>query len=693
MNQVENQIRGVLGQLNSRRHYLVPAILLSLVAVLVVPLPPAMLDVLLAANISLAAVILLTTIYTKSPLDFSVFPALLLITTLGRLVLNVASTRLILSADASSPEDAVGMAGHVIEAFGGFVAGSSIIVGAIIFLILVIVQFVVVTKGATRMSEVAARFTLDAMPGRQMAIDADLSAGLIDEPSATKRRDNVLREADFYGAMDGASKFVRGDAIAGLVIIIINIVGGLAVGIIERGWSPGATFELFTRLTIGDGLASQIPSFLIAVAAGLIVARAGDRRSLGLEIPTQLVSQPAALALVAGFLVVLSILTPLPMLPLMILAVVLGGLAWSSHKQRLEEEVAEIEEEPTVILETTHAAKGVDMLQVELGIGLLSLAQVEQGGHLLERISAVRAAVSQELGLTVPPVRVLDNIELSNSSYRIKIRGGIVGEGTLHREMSMIVVGEEVGRGLDGIREIEPVFGLSALWVSSDRQDEVQELGLTSVDALSVLVTHVSHVVMRHASELISWEEVSKLVDGLKKTSPRLVDETLGSGLTISKLHQILKMLLAEQVPIIDMETIVETAADHVSSSLESCAESVRIALRRQICSTVSSPNGFGQQVIHCITLPPAVEAVMNSNSASDLQPKTLATALGHAAQALVNEGWPPVVVVSSQTARRFLREAVSQYDPSMIILSQQEIVSEVDLQVVGTIDVASRAS
>jgi len=693
MNLIANRFEGFLAQLVSRRHYLVPGLVLSLVAVLVVPLPPAMLDVLLAANISLAAVILLTTIYTKSPLDFSVFPALLLITTLGRLVLNVASTRLILSADASSPEAAVGMAGQVIEAFGGFVAGSSIIVGAIIFLILVIVQFVVVTKGATRMSEVAARFTLDAMPGRQMAIDADLSTGLIDEREATGRRDRVLREADFYGAMDGASKFVRGDAIACLVIIVVNIVGGLGVGLIERGWSPGATFELFTRLTIGDGLASQIPSFLIAVAAGLIVARAGDRRPLGLEIPSQLVSQPAALALVATFLVVLSILTPMPTIPLLILAAVLAGLAWSSHQQRIEEEIAENVEEPIIIPETTTVASRVDILQVELGIGLLSLTQVEQGGYLLERIAAIRASVSQELGLVVPPIRVLDNIELANSSYRIKIRGGIVGEGTIHRDREMVVVGDDVGRGLDGIREKEPVFGLSALWVSTDRHEEVRELGLTSVDSLSVLVTHLSHVVTQYASELISWEEVSRLVDGLKQTSPKLVEETMGDGLTISNLHQILKSLLAEQVPIIDMETIVESASNNTNTSIQSAVEIVRIALRRQICSKVSLPNNRGQQSIHCITLPPAVEAVMCQSGFDELQPESIAIALTHATAPLLNNGRPAVVVVSTSSARRLLRDAVAPFDASIVVLSQQEIVSEVDLEIVGTIDVASRAS
>ncbi len=361
-----NQLETIIDSIVKRKHLLVPSLLLGLVAVLVVPLPPTVLDIFLAANISLAAVILLTTIYTKSPLDFSVFPALLLITTLGRLVLNVASTRLILSADTPTPEQGDAIAGHVIEAFGTFVAGSNIVVGGIIFLILVVVQFVVVTKGATRMSEVAARFTLDAMPGRQMAIDADLSAGLIDEQQATNRRDEVMREADFYGAMDGASKFVRGDAVAGLVIIIINIVGGLAVGIAMKGWTVLETAELFTRLTIGDGLASQIPSFLIAIAAGLIVARAGNRTPLGIEIPKQLVSQPAAIGLVACFLVALSV-TPLPTLPLLILAAALALLSWSSYKQKEAEEVNdedEINEEVTPSSIVSDSA-----IQLELGRG------------------------------------------------------------------------------------------------------------------------------------------------------------------------------------------------------------------------------------------------------------------------------------------------------------------------------------
>ncbi|MBT5366045.1 MAG: FHIPEP family type III secretion protein, partial [Phycisphaerae bacterium] len=467
-----NRFDSLINEIIKRKHFLVPTFLLGLVAVLVIPLPPALLDIFLAANISLAAVILLTTVYTKSPLDFSVFPALLLITTLGRLVLNVASTRLILSADTPTPEQGDAIAGHVIEAFGTFVAGSNIVVGGIIFLILVVVQFVVVTKGATRMSEVAARFTLDAMPGRQMAIDADLSAGLIKEREATTRRDEVMREADFYGAMDGASKFVRGDAIAGLVIIIINIVGGLAVGIVMKGWSIVETAELFTRLTIGDGLVSQIPSFLIAIAAGLIVARAGNRTPLGIEIPKQLVSQPAAIGLVSAFLVALS-LTPLPTVPLLILAVALALLSWSGYKQKeeakeeAEQEVAQAEKQSSqlISIDTT--------LELELGMGLLPLASQNNSQNLVQKISDLRGSIVHDLGIVIPSVRIKDNLTLNANTYRLYLKGGVVAEGVVYKDRYMVVAGDEISNDLEGIREREPVFGYSAVWVTEEAMKDL----------------------------------------------------------------------------------------------------------------------------------------------------------------------------------------------------------------------------
>ena len=570
MNATMNRLDSILVKLMNQKHLLVPAMLLGLVAVLVVPLPPGMLDVLLAANISLAAVILLTTVYTKSPLDFSVFPALLLMTTLGRLVLNVASTRLILSADATTPEEGSAMAGQVIEAFGTFVAGSSIIVGGIIFLILIVVQFVVVTKGATRMSEVAARFTLDAMPGRQMAIDADLSAGLISEHEATTRRDSVLREADFYGAMDGASKFVRGDAIAGLVIILINIIGGFAVGAIVKGWSISETAMLFTKLTIGDGLASQIPSFLIAIAAGLIVARAGNKTPLGLEIPKQLISQPAALGLVAVFLAILSI-TPLPTIPLLALATTLGLLSWTAHKkQEIEDIPVTSEVKPTQEERSTNLQSVVEL---ELGVGLLTLASGDREENLIKGMTSLRVATSSDLGFYIPSIRIHDNLALASNQYRIKLRGGIVGEGVIHKNRFMVVKEPNQHEDINGIHENDPVFGLPAVWVTGEVLDQLGELFVQALSPVSVIMTHLSNVTKLYAGELLSREQVSQLIEELGKTSPNLIEQTIENTVTIPRLHRVLTSLLEERVPIMDLTTIIEITADYADFELPECVE------------------------------------------------------------------------------------------------------------------------
>jgi flagellar biosynthesis protein FlhA len=677
------RLDALIAAVASRRGLLVPAVLLMLVAVLVVPLPPPLLDLLLAANISLAGVILLTTVYARSPLDFSVFPALLLITTLGRLVLNVASTRLILDADAANPESAELMAGHVIAAFGSFVAGSSIVVGAIIFLILVIVQFVVVTKGATRMSEVAARFTLDAMPGRQMAVDSDLAAGLIDESTAVERRDTLMREADFYGAMDGASKFVRGDAIAGLVIIAVNIIGGLAVGLFIKHWSVGESVDLFTRLTIGDGLASQIPSFLIAIAAGLIVARAGDRRPLGIEIPRQLVSQPAALGMVAVFLALLAI-TPLPTVPLLMMAVMLGGFAWLARDQETDRaEQVEQEDEATAMSPST----GIDPVQVELGVGLLGLVAAEEDTPLIDRIAAVRASVAGELGFIMPSVRVCDDIRLDAIAYRVRLRGGIVGEGVLHPNRLMVIGGDEIGRGLDGHREREPAFGLSAIWIEPDRRQEAEELGLQAVGPSTVLLTHLDNVVRRHASELLTREEVSRLVEQLRSSSPRLIEESIGETLPLPRLHHVLRALLAEGIPVLDLETIVEAAADAATLPMEQCVAAVRQALRRQICASVSHPGDRGKQEIRCLVLAPSIESTVIGGTTQ--ASRAVANAIESSARGLVAEGLP-IVVVTSSAARQQTWHAVARFIPGVAVIGREELVPEVELQVVGTVSMSS---
>lgn len=678
MNITMSKFESIVNSIVKRKHLLVPSLLLGLVAVLVVPLPPSILDFFLAANISLAAVILLTTVYSKSPLDFSVFPALLLITTLGRLVLNVASTRLILSADTPTPEQGDAIAGHVIEAFGTFVAGSNLVVGGIIFLILVIVQFVVVTKGATRMSEVAARFTLDAMPGRQMAIDADLSTGLINEQQATTRRDDVMREADFYGAMDGASKFVRGDAIAGLFIIMINIVGGLAVGIAMKGWTILETADLFTRLTIGDGLASQIPSFLIAIAAGLIVARAGNRTPLGIEIPKQLVSQPAAIGLVACFLVLLSV-TPLPTVPLLVLAGVLGLLSWSSYKQN---QVAE-EEQVTIVQEQSPSSIVNDSpIQLELGRALLGLASTEMPKNLVSKMSDLRASFLDEFGLVVPSIRIKDNLALPPNSYRLLLKGGVVGEGVVYKDRSMVVAGDEATQDIKGIREKEPIFGYSAIWVTEQVRLGLGDLFVQAMDPVTVIMTHISYIVKNNAAELLSREDVSTMVDELRTSSPHLVADVIGNELSISRLHHILKELLDEQVPLKELSTIIETAADCAELPLEACVEKVRCALRRQICSTLTLNSSEGKPIIRCVELPTQVGQELNN--------ERLTAAVHHAALPLVAEGLP-IVVVTSRESRKMMSSKVSDGKDEVVMLSEDEIVPEIDLQIVGKVESTDR--
>ena len=679
-----NRFDTLFNEILKRKHFLVPIFLLGLIAVLVIPLPPAMLDIFLAANISLAALILLITVYTKSPLDFSVFPALLLITTLGRLVLNVASTRLILSADTSTPEQGEAIAGHVIEAFGTFVAGSNIVVGGIIFLILIVVQFVVVTKGATRMSEVAARFTLDAMPGRQMAIDADLSAGLINERDATNRRDEVMREADFYGAMDGASKFVRGDAVAGLVIIIINIVGGLTIGIAMKGWSVLETAELFTRLTIGDGLASQIPSFLIAIAAGLIVARAGNRSPLAIEIPKQLVSQPAAIGLVSAFLVALA-LTPLPTMPLLFLAVVLALLSWSGYKQKEEEALtATRQEEEQVKEQTTQTTRTDSTLELELGKSLLPLASQSVSRNLVQKMADLRSAIFNDLGIVTPSISIKDNLALNVNTYRLCLKGGVVAEGIVYKNRYMVVVGEDISSDIEGIREREPVFGYSAVWVTEEALADLGDLFVQAMDPVTVIMTHLSYVIKAHASELLSREDVSVLIEELRVTAPRLVSDVIGNNLSVSRLHHIMKALLDEQVPLKDAATIVEAAADFSELPLEVSVEQVRRALRRQICATVSTQGADGKPIIRCVSLPEEIElSLQTKQSIGD----GLSAAVHHAALPLVAEGLP-IVVVTSREARSSLRKEIVNGVDDIIVLSREEIVPEVDLQIIGTIQV-----
>jgi len=685
------------------RGLIVPVAMMALLVVVIVPLPPALMDVLISANISIAVIMLLTTVYLTEPLDFSVFPSLLLGTTLMRLVLNISTTRMILSADANTPEEAVGVAGKVISSFGSFVSGDSLVVGVIIFTILVVVQFVVVTKGSTRISEVAARFTLDALPGKQMAIDADLNAGLINEEEAKEQRKRVRDEADFFGAMDGSAKFVRGDAVAGIIITIVNIIGGFAVGALEKGWGIRESADLFTRLTIGDGLVSQIPSFLIAVSSGLVVTRSGAKGTLGDEVTSQLTSRPMALGLGAGFMVVLAI-SPLPTVPLLGAGAVLGSLSYVITRQRRSTSLAA---EATDSGAQAGAAEPpaveklmkVDALELEVGYGLVRLVDRKQGGDLLDRISASRRQLAVEMGFVMPPVRIRDNMTLEPNVYRFRIRGNVVAENSLDPDRVLAMDSGVASSPIDGVPTREPAFGLDAWWIEPGLKSRAESLNYTVVDSASVLVTHLTEVVKRNAAELLTREEVNNLIEQLKEKSPRLVEEVIPNILKPGELQKVLQALLAERVPVRDLETIVETLSDWAPKTrdLDVLTEYVRHALRRTICELQSTPIdpearqrlGAARRLV-CVTLDPAFEDQINgyidrSGGATTLtMPASVANryarAITEALEPVTSAGHQPVVIASPQV-RAVIHQILEPHLPNAAVLGYNEIVPGVEVE------------
>jgi flagellar biosynthesis protein FlhA len=695
------------------RSFLLPIAFIGLMIVILVPMPTWVMDVLICLNISLSVVILLTTIYMKQPLDFSVFPSLLLATTLFRLVLNVASTRLILTAKASSPEQAVGIAGEVISAFGQFVAGGSLFVGVVIFLILTIVQFVVITKGAGRISEVAARFTLDAMPGKQMAIDADLNAGMITEPEARKRREKIAQEADFFGAMDGASKFVRGDAVAGILIIAVNIIGGFGVGIIDRGWEAGKVAHVFTLLTIGDGIVSQIPSFVIAIASALIVTRSGSKDELGNEFTDQVFSQPMALFITAGFLGLLSV-SPLPTIPLLTTASGLVGLGVSLRRVgRAKASSAAAEARTAAAAKpeppAAEALLKLDALELEVGYGLVPLVDAGRGGDLLERIGSLRRQFAADMGFIVPPVRIRDNMQLPLNDYRIKIKGSVVAAGTLVSDRLMAMDSGIAAGPIDGFPTREPAFGLDAWWIDPAQRARAESLNYTVVEPSSVLATHMTEVVRQNADELLSREEVSSLVTQLKTKSPKLVEETIPGVIKLGELQKVLQNLLRERVPIRDLESVLETLGDWAGKTkdLDVLTEYVRNALRRTICMQLSTPidpdigaapgrAGARPTATHrlvCVTVDPALDDTINAYiertpmGTSVTMPAHIANqvtgAIARELQKVTAAGHQPVVICSPQV-RAVVRQLISAQLPAASVLSYNEVVTGVEVESLG---------
>ncbi|MEN6389704.1 MAG: flagellar biosynthesis protein FlhA [Syntrophomonas sp.] len=680
------------GIINSLRRYsdvLVAVVVISVVMMMIIPLPASLLDVLLTFNISFALIILLVAIFNNNPLDFSVFPSLLLVMTLFRLSLNVASTKLILLN---------GAAGQVIQAFGQFVVGGNTVVGLVVFLILVVIQFIVITKGAERVSEVAARFTLDAMPGKQMAIDADLNAGLINEDGARQRRENIQREADFYGSMDGASKFVKGDAIAGIIIIIINITGGFIIGMIQRGMALSDAAQTYTILTVGDGLVTQIPALLISTATGIVVTRSASKDSLGTELGNQLFGHPRALAIAAVILAGLGTVG-LPMLPMYSLAALFGALFFITRRTAKEvveeapgEEMQEAEQikKPENVVELLQ----VEKMEMELGYGLIPLVDTDQGGDLLERIVMIRRQCAVDMGFIVPPIRIRDNMQLKPNSYLIKIKGIEIASGELILD-NYLAIGPDIENDteLPGIDTQEPAFNLPARWVSTRHKEDAEAKSYTIVDPPSVLATHLTSVIKAHAHELLGRQEVQNIFSYMKEQNPAVIEELIPDLLSLGDAQRILSNLLREQISIRDMLTILETMADYarVTKDTDVLTEYVRQALRRQISKQYTGDCGK----ITVLTLDPSLEErLRDSVQQSDygsylaLDPEVaqhVIDKLMYHYEELTRKGITPIVLCAP-VLRIYFKRLVDRFISNLVVLSYNEIDSSANVEVIGMV-------
>ena len=598
----------------SRRGAGAPIVMLAALAMVMLPMPPFLLDILFSFNIALSLVILLAVIYVMRPLEFAAFPTVVLMATLLRLALNIASTRVVLLHGHDGP----GAAGKVIEAFGEFVIGGNFAVGLVVFAILTIINFVVVTKGATRVSEVTARFTLDAMPGKQMAIDADLNAGLLNQEQARDRRQEVREEADFYGSMDGASKFVRGDATAGILILIINIVGGFFVGVMQHGLSAGDAAKTYTLLTIGDGLVAQVPSLMLSIATAVIVTRVSKAQDMGKQLIGQVFGQPRALAVAGAVLGVMGLIPGMPNIAFLLLGGACGGAAYLMVKREREakERVAKIAAEvppPAAPVERIELGwedvASVDPLGLEVGYRLIPLVDQHQGGELMGRIKSVRRKLSQELGFLVPPVHIRDNLDLGPNTYRITLMGVPMGEAEVHNDRLLAINPGRVQDGLQGIPTRDPAFGLEAMWIEPGQRELAQSLGYTVVDPATVIATHLSHILQGHAHELLGHQDVQQLLDRLAQTAPKLVEDLVPKRLSLGVVVKVMQNLLAERVPIRNMRSIVESLAEHAGQSQDPGAltAAVRVALGRQIVQEIT---GLGTE-IPVITLAPELEQIL----------------------------------------------------------------------------------
>ncbi len=666
---------------------------LLILVIMIIPIPTPVLDFLIALNIAMALAVLMVAMYMTEPLQFSVFPGLLLILTLFRLSLNIASTRLILGE---------GYAGSIITSFGNFVVKGNYVVGFIIFLILVIIQFVVITKGAGRIAEVAARFTLDAMPGKQMAIDADLNAGLIDEAEARKRREDISREADFYGAMDGASKFVRGDAIAGLIITFINVIGGLIIGVGQKGMGFAEAAQTYTLLTVGDGLVSQIPALIVSTSAGIIVARAASNAHLGQDLISQLLFEPRGLYIISGVLAFFALTPGLPAVPFLTLAVLAFITARSAQsamvKESEEEEEAEKEKaaEPEPI-EEVEKYLHVDPLELEIGYGLIPLVDPEHGGDLLHRITMIRKQVALELGIIIPPIRIRDNIQLKPDDYVVKLRGHEIARGEVRMGHIMALNPGTVNKPLRGIETVEPAFGLPALWIPESRRTEAAAAGYTVIEPAAVLATHLKELLKRHAHELLGRQETQKLIDHVKKEYPAVVEELIPNQLSLGTVQKILQNLLKERVSIRDLVRILEILGDSIQFSKD--PDVLTEYVRNGLSQTIHEPYVADDGAIHAMTLDPALERLISESVRSgesmlkipNLPPdvlKQIYEQVKALSDRLMDEGKPAVMVVSPGV-RLYTRRLVETVFPDLAVLAITEIPTHIEIKSIGTIRVS----
>jgi len=671
-----------------RSDILLAVAVLAILGVLVIPIPAGLLDFALAFNITFSLVILLSTLYIKKPLDLSVFPGMLLIVTLLRLSLNVASTRLILDT---------AYAGEVINSFGNFVVKGNYVVGFIVFVILVIIQFVVITKGAGRISEVAARFTLDAMPGKQMAIDADLNAGLIDDQEAKTRRQDIAREADFYGAMDGASKFVRGDAIAGILITVINIIGGFVIGIVMQDKTITESLRTYTLLSVGDGLVTQIPALIVSTSAGIIVTRAASTANMGTDLTTQLVRQPRAIMIAATILILFGIVPGMPTVPFMLLGLIVGTVGYltneSIKKKNLEQEQKKAIEKQAPPKERTEDLLKVDSLEVEIGYGLIPLVDTNQGGDLLERVSAIRRQLAIETGIIVPPIRIRDNVQLNPNQYRFKIKGIEVASHELMLDHILAINPGYVKDEIEGFAAKEPAFGLSAIWIIPNLKELAETKGYTIVEPGAVLTTHLTEVIRSNSSELLTRQDVQHLLDALKEDYPSLVDGVIPEVVPLSIVQKVLQGLLSEKIPVRDLATIMETITDYYPATKEAdvLTEYVRMSLKRQITELHKDKDNK----IYVFTIDPSVEQMLTDSVQSTKQglmlvvPPTesekLLNIIGEQIENAQTAGHDALCLCSPNIRLALKRLTETTY-PNLSVLSYNEIFNNVEVCSTGMV-------